>query len=311
MGTASAAPVLRSLLPLDGFRPLGPRAKAAAFAAGAVLFWATWPTLATLAMPAPPFSVFGLAAAVGLAAALLMAILRRRTASFLATPFRSVLLVSVGLLVNNVLYLFAMPRIGPAEANVVAYLWPVMLVLIMAARRRERLGPWRLGGIALGFAGAVVAIGPSFALGFDLAGVVLAFLSGLTFAVYAAVRSHGREADDVIGPSMGLLAVLALVLHFGFEAPASLSSSQLLAIAGIGIVPLTLSNALWDQAARTGHTALISGIAYATPLAAVFLLALFGVGEVSYGVMAGAVLIVIGALGASGIALRVPDFRKP
>lgn len=112
---------------VGGFRRLGPRARAAALAVGAVLFWATWPTLATLASPAPPFLVFGLAAAVGFAAALFMAILRGRTASFVATPLRTVLLVSVGLLVNNVLYLFAMPRIGPAEANVVAYLWPERL----------------------------------------------------------------------------------------------------------------------------------------------------------------------------------------
>ncbi|RWD74238.1 MAG: hypothetical protein EOS37_03195 [Mesorhizobium sp.] len=309
METVSAASVFRLQLPLDGLRPLGPRAKAAALAVGAVLFWATWPTLATLASPAPPFLVFGLAAAVGFVAALFMAFMRGRTASFVATPFRTVLLVSVGL--NNVLYLFAMPRIGPAEANVVAYLWPVMLVLIMAWKRRERLGPSRLGSIVLGFVGAVVAIGPSFALGFDLFGVFLAFLSGLTFAIYAAVRSDGREAEDVIGPSMGLLAVLALALHFGFEAPISLSPSQLLAIAAIGIVPLTLSNALWDRATRTGHAALISAIAYATPLAALSLLALLGVGDVSYGVAAGAVLIVIGALGASGICGRIPGSRKP
>jgi drug/metabolite transporter (DMT)-like permease len=298
------APVFRFHLLSDGLRPLGPRARAAALAVGAVLFWATWPTLATLASPAPPFLVFGLAAAVGFVAALSIAVLRGRTASFVAMPFRTVLLVSVGLLVNNVLYLFAMPRIGPAEANVVAYLWPVMLVLIMARKRHERLGPSRLGSIALGFVGAVIAIGPSFALGFDLFGVLLAFLSGLTFAIYAAVRSDGREVEDVIGPSMGLLAVLALALHVGFEAPVSLSSSQLLAIAAIGVVPLTLSNALWDRATRTGHTALISAIAYATPLAALSLLALLGIGNVSYGVAAGAVLVVIGALGASGLFWR-------
>jgi drug/metabolite transporter (DMT)-like permease len=168
METVFTAPVFRFHLPVGGLRPIGPRARAAALAVGAVLFWATWPTLATLASPAPPFLVCGLAAAVGFAAALFMAILRGRTASFVATPLRTVLLVSVGLLVNNVLYLFAMPRIGPAEANVVAYLWPVMLVLIMALKRRERLSPSRLGSIALGFVGAVVAIGPSFALGFDL-----------------------------------------------------------------------------------------------------------------------------------------------
>lgn len=302
----SALFTFRFSLLIDAYWPLGPRAKAAAFAASAVLFWATWPTLATLAYPSPPFLVFGLAATVGFVLSLSVALIRGRTASFIATPPRTMLLVSVALLTNNVLYLLAMRRIGPAEANVIAYLWPVLLVLITARWQRERLDPLRLGGIALGFVGATLAIGPTFALGFDLYGVVLAFLSGLTFAIYAAIRTHGRESGDVIGPSMGLLAFLALGLHLIFEVRADLSWSQLSAIAAIGIVPLTLSNALWDRASRTGQTALISSIAYATPLAALALLAIFGVVAVSSGAATGALLVVFGALAASGLLGRRP-----
>lgn len=151
-----------------------------------------------------------------------------------------------------------------------------------------------------------MAIGPTFALGFDLYGVILAFLSGLTFAIYAAIRSRGREPGDVIGPSMGLLAVLAIGLHFVFEARTTLSLSQLSAIAVVGVVPLTFSNVLWDRASRMGHTVLISSIAYATPLAALALLAIFGVVAVSFAAVAGALLVVIGALAASGLGGRRP-----
>jgi drug/metabolite transporter (DMT)-like permease len=284
--------------------PLGPRAKAASLAVGAVLLWATWPALATVASPAPPFLVFGLAAAFGFLISLCLAAGRRRLAPFLATPPATLVLVAIALLTNNSLYLFAMPRIGPAEANVIAYLWPIMLVLILAHLRRERLQAMHLTGISLGFIGVALAIGPKFAHGFDTIGVMLDFLSGLTFAAYAAIRAQGREAGDVIGPSMGLLAILALGLHFMFEAPGNLGPTQWLAIAGIGIAPLTLSNALWDRASRTGHTAMVSGIAYATPLAALLLLALFGAGTVSYNVMGGAVLVVLGALAASGLITR-------
>jgi len=57
-----------------------------------------------------------------------------------------------------------------------------------------------------------------------------------------------------------------MVLHFAFEEPTALTVAQCFAIAAIGIAPLTLSNALWDRASRSGHTAAISGIAYLTPL---------------------------------------------
>ncbi|MFS9599114.1 hypothetical protein, partial [Klebsiella variicola] len=50
---------------LERLASSGPQARAAGLALGSVLLWATWPTLATVANPAPPFLIFGLAAAVG------------------------------------------------------------------------------------------------------------------------------------------------------------------------------------------------------------------------------------------------------
>lgn len=297
--------VFRAPFTLGGYLPSGPRARAASFAIGAVLLWATWPTLATLAAPAPPFLVFGLAAVIGCVVSFSLAALRGRVYQYVRTPPRTLVFVALALLTNNALYLYAMPRIGPAEANVISYLWPVMLVAIMSRLRRERLKPLQLMGIGLGFAGAVLAIGPAFERGLDPVGIALALLSGLTFAIYAAIRTRGREAEDVIGPSMGLLAVLALSAHFAFEPAVDLTPTQWLAIAGIGIAPLTLSNALWDLAGRTGsNTSMISGIAYMTPLASICLLALFGVAPISVAVAVAAVLVVTGALAASGLVSR-------
>jgi drug/metabolite transporter (DMT)-like permease len=302
---SASPPLLLSLDPLIGrLPPLGPQARAVSLALGAVLLWATWPTLATVASPAPPFLTFGLAAGVGFVVSLALSVLQGKSARFFSTSPVTLVTVTVGLLTNNILYLLAMPRIGPAEANVIAYLWPVLLVAIMATLRKEQLGSVRMMGIALGFLGAAFAIAPTFEHGFDPTGALLAFLSGVTFAVYAVIRSYGRESHDVIGPSMGLLAVLALSLHAAFEAPASLAPTQWFAIVGIGVAPLTLSNALWDRAIRTGYTAMISGIAYLTPLAALLLLAFFGAGTVSTGAAAGAVLVVTGALVASGLLQR-------
>lgn len=285
---------------LERLPPFGPQARAAGIALGAVLLWSTWPTLATVANPAPPFLIFGLAAAVGFVISFGVSTAQGKTADFFATSPRTLAIVTIGLLANNILYLLAIRRIGPAEANVISYLWPVLLVAIMARLRRQLLGRVQGLGIAGAFIGAAVAIGPAFDNGFDATGILLAFFSGLIFAIYAAVRSYGRETHDVVGPSMGLLAVLALGFHWAFEPSASLSLPQGLAIAGIGIAPLTLSNALWDRAVRTGCTAMISGIAYLTPLASLVLLAVFGVGTVSTTVAAGALLVVIGALAASG-----------
>jgi drug/metabolite transporter (DMT)-like permease len=279
--------------------PWGPKARAVLLAFGAVTLWATWPTLATWARPAPPFLVLALGSAVGFALSLARAAGQGEARAFLATPPRTLAFVAAGLLVNNILYLMAMPRIGPAEANVISYLWPILLVLILSRMDRSQLRRIQWLGILTAFAGAALAIGPTFAGGFDLGGAALAFASGLAFAIYAAIRSRGQERADVIGPSMGVIAVLSMILHCAFEAPAALAPSQLVAIAAIGVAPLTLSNALWDRASRTGQMTTISAIAYLTPLVGLLLLSLTGVAAVTWGTAVGAVLIVAGALAAS------------
>ncbi|MBZ9677252.1 DMT family transporter [Mesorhizobium sp. ES1-1] len=279
--------------------PFGPRARAASLAVGAVLMWATWPTLAIWARPAPPFLVLSLASIVGFSVSVARAAASGHIGAFVRTSPRTILLVTVGLLVNNVLYLMAMPRIGPAEANVIAYLWPILLVLILSAAHRSPLMVGQWGGILAAFLGAALAIGPTFSHGFDLLGLALAFLSGLSFAIYAALRSLGKEPHDVIGPSMGIIGAICMVLHAIFEQPVSLTGAQCLAIAAIGVAPLTLSNALWDRASRSGHAATISGIAYLTPLVSLLLLAAFGVASISWMTIVGALLIVTGAYTAS------------
>ena len=286
----------RDLLPVP---PLGPKARAASLALGAVLLWATWPTLATWAQPAPPFLIFALGSAVGFAVSLAPRPPRGRARAFVQTPPRTLLLVAGGLLVNNVLYLMAMPRIGPAEANVVSYLWPILLVLIVARWTARGSRGASGSASAAAFAGASLAIGPTFARGVDGVGLLLAFGSGLTFAVYAAIRSRGRERHDVIGPAMGLMALLSLGLHLAVETTPPLGWTQLLAIAAIGVAPLTLSNALWDRASRTGQHGddLGVGLPHAArrPPAA---RAVRG-GNGVWSTAVGAVLIVAGALAAS------------
>jgi drug/metabolite transporter (DMT)-like permease len=128
---------------------------------------------------------------------------------------------------------------------------------------------------------------------------MMALGSGLVFALYALIRSYGRESGDVIGPSMLLIAVAGLGLHFLLEESVALNGTQLLAIAGIGLAPLSVSNMLWDRAARTGQLPLISTIAFLTPFGALLLLGLSGAAAVNASTFAGAVFIVIGAFAAA------------
>ena len=285
--------------------PAGPRARAVALAGGATLLWSTWPLLASLAAPAPPLLVLGGGALVAWLLSGVRAALAGSLADFASVPPRTLALVAAGLMSNNVLYLVAMPRLGPAEANVVAYLWPVMLVAFGALAHRTPLRARQVAGLIIGFAGAATVIGARFERGLDVIGLACAFGSGLAFALYALARSFGHERGDVIGPGLGVVAVLSLAGHVAFEAPFVPDAVQALAIVGIGLAPLGISNMLWDRASRTGELATVSGIAYATPLAALLLLAATGAAAVTTSAALGAILIVVGACCASGIGFGV------
>lgn len=214
----------------------------------------------------------------------------------MARSWRGVAIVTVGVVLNDFFYLTAISRIGAAEANVVHYLWPIFLCLIVALLVRKLPSWLQVAGILVAFCGAVLAIAPAFKVDLDVKGVVFGLLGGLTFAIYSAVRSYGRENTDIVGPAMGVIAVVSLVGHVALEEPALPDIQQLVAIAAIGIIPLTLSTMLWDQATRTGQTATISAIAYFNPIIALLLLSLLGAETVTLTTFIAAILIVLGAL---------------
>lgn len=267
-----------------------------ALAFGAVGGWATWPLLAGYAAPASPLLVLGLAAMMSFVVTLASALARRRVRAAFSIPPKTIAIVAAGLAFNNLFYLIAIGRIGPAEANVVHYLWPIFLLLLVCVLRRRLPAPLQLLGVALAFTGAAIAIGPQFSGGLDVLGLIAGLSGALTFAVYSTLRSRGTETTDVIGPSMGVIAVFALVGHGLSGQPTDLDTGQWMAIALIGAVPLTLSNRLWDRALRSGEVASITAIPYLNPLLAVMLLAVFSAASLPLTILLAAALTVSGAL---------------
>lgn len=274
----------------------GPKARSFVLVAGAVVLWASWPAIATLAGPAPPLLVLGAAALIGCLVSLLQAVRRNAVRSFVSVPFRTLTFVAVGLMGNNAFYLAAIARIGPAEANVVHYLWPVFLVLLASMLHRRLPSSAQALGIACGFAGVAIALSPQMGGTLDVVGVLLGVCGALTFAIYSAGRSLAKVETDVVGPSLGLAGISALLAHVVLEPVYWPSAGEWLAIALMGIGPFAVANVLWDRATRAGPAATISSLAFLTPLVAMVLLAVFGLGNVTRATVVGAMFAIAGAV---------------
>src|SRR5882757_3957777 len=172
------------------------RGRAMAAGCGAIALWGALATLSVLAGPVPPFQMVAMTFTLGATIGILRA--RRRGLSWsdlLNWPTRVWLLGVGGLFGYHALYFAALQLAPPAEANLVNYLWPLLIVLLSAPLAGERLGWPHLSGAALGFAGvALLAFGRGVAFAGDHAlGYALALGCAFAWSLYSVLsRRFGQ-----------------------------------------------------------------------------------------------------------------------
>ena len=189
-----------------------PKAKATLIGAGAIALWATLALLTTASGAAPPFEMAGMTFLIGGAVGLGYAAARGRLAR-LRQPWKVWAVGVGGLFGYHALYFAALRAAPPAQASLVAYLWPLLIVLMSALLPGERLQGRHIAGAALGFGGAALLVGAG---GTDAppgwgpaAGAGLRFHLDRLFAGLAAVERGAdgggrRLLSGDLGPRLGL-----------------------------------------------------------------------------------------------------------
>jgi drug/metabolite transporter (DMT)-like permease len=260
-------------------------------ALGAILLWALFATLVRFAGDAPPLLLTGIALCCGSLASMHRWREWQVPASTFAFGVASLFLYHVCLV--------AAFRLAPiAEANLLNYLWP-LLIVVLAGWGPEGTGlrAGQIAGCAIAFIGCAIVIAPSNASlsSSHLAGYALAILAALGWAVYSvAPRSMAAYSSWATGGFCLGAGLLALVGHACFEAPYAPSGAELAGMAAIGIGPLGLSFVLWDRAMRVGRASTIGSLCYLTPVLSTLGLAVTGaVADSAWARLAPALLLVL------------------
>ena len=107
---------------------------------GAILLWSALALLTASAGAIPPFELAALTFAIGGGFGLAYAAARGRLAA-LIQPWPVWAVGVGGLFGYHALYFAALRRAPPAEASLIAYLWPLLIVLFSALLPGERLRP--------------------------------------------------------------------------------------------------------------------------------------------------------------------------
>jgi drug/metabolite transporter (DMT)-like permease len=282
--------------------------KADFFTFGAVLLWATLASLATLLSDIPPFLLTGIGLLIG--AAVSLPALRSGIKPW-KVPARSLLIGVYGLFGYHFMLFLALQTAPAVEANLVNYLWPLLIVLLSPLFTKSLSLNFRYVLAALsGFAGAVIAITyNSSALGSSSieVGYLFALAAAVIWATYSlATTKVPRFPTPAIGLFALVSGLLAIGAHFVFEPAASISASDWILLVMLGTGPLGGAFYLWDAALKIGDPRRIGLLAFLTPLLSTVLLVLVSGNSLSWQLLVATALIVGGAL----LGPRTPSEAK-
>jgi drug/metabolite transporter (DMT)-like permease len=207
-----------------------------------------------------------------------------------------------GLFGYHACYFAALSLAHPVEANLINYLWPLLIVMFSGLLPGEHLRWWHIAGATAGLLGCALLIGGGTG-GLELryaAGYAMALCSALIWATYSVLSRRVREVPtDAVGAFCGATAVLAFLAHLTFEQTYVPHGSQWLAILVLGVGPVGAAFYLWDYGVKRGDIKALGALSYMTPLLSTLLLVLFGRGEPSVRLGLACLLIVGGAVLAS------------
>lgn len=269
--------------------------------AGAIGLWGALAALSVAVGPVPPFQMVAMTFAIGAAIGVIRALVRGLTLKELVSwPPRVWLLGVGGLFGYHALYFAALQAAPPAEANLVNYLWPLLIVLLSAPLAGEKLGWAHLLGALLGFAGvALLALsrGLSFSGSYAL-GYALALGCAFAWSLYSVLsRRFGETPTDAIASFCAAASILSLVCHCLFEKtvwPAS--TTAWLAVVALGLGPTGGAFYLWDHAVKRGDIRTLGALSYAAPILSTFLLIACGLAEATRALIFATLLVTAGAI---------------
>lgn len=276
--------------------------RATAIGSVAILMWATLAPLAALVGTMPPFQLvacsFALATVLGMGWSLIRG---KNPLSVLIQPPLVWVIGVGGLFGFHFLYFLALQSAPPVEANLINYLWPLLIVLLAAALPEERLEAGHVLGALAGLAGTVLLVTRGEGLSVDarfLPGYATALGSAVTWAVYSVLRRRfgGGTGDAVTGFCLGT-AILATACHLSWETtvwPATPVGWGALLALGLG--PVGSAFFLWDHGVRQGDIRALGALSYAAPVLSTLLLIAGGLAVGHWSVWAACAIITGGSL---------------
>ena len=249
-----------------------PSLRATWLALGAIALWATLAPVGVRLSHLPPFLTAGCALLIGSLVALPWSGFQWRLA---IVPAKTLALGIYGLFGYHFLLFLAFRTAPAVQANLVNYLWPLLIVVLAPLfHKHSRLHFRQVIAALAGLTGAILVMtnGQAVSVDFNF-GYLAALASAFIWATYSLMTQRvGAFHTAAIGNFGFVSGILALLCHFMLETPVTLSLNDAGLLTWMGLGPLGLAFYLWDAALKNGNAQHIGLLSFLTPLCSTLLL---------------------------------------
>ena len=266
----------------------------------AIVLWSLLALLTVGSAPVPPFQLSAICFAIG---GLIGLIWIYRTGGYrllAGTGWKVYAFGTAGLFGYHFFYFSALRMAPAAEAGLIAYLWPLLIVLFSGLLPGETLRRGHIIGALIGFSGAAVIVlgGATGVSATAVPGLGLAFLCALTWSSYSVLsRRLGSVPTSSVAVFCVITAALSLLAHLALEQTAwpvgvlGWTSTMML-----GLGPVGLAFYVWDIGVKRGDIQLLGVASYAAPLLSTLVLVAAGITQATWPLLLAALLITGGAV---------------
>lgn len=266
----------------------------------AILLWASLGLFSILTKDIPPFELVSLSFCIAFFIGLIL--LKKQKVKFsklFEQPLKVWIIGVCGLFGYHFFYFLGIKNAPVVEANLINYLWPLLIVLFSSFLPNERLRWFHILGASLGLFGAIFLVTKGASFNFEkeyMWGYLFALIAAFIWSSYSVISKTLSHVPtySVTGFCM-ITAVLSFLCHLLFEQTVIPTSLELLGIIMLGLGPVGGAFYLWDYGVKNADIKLLGSISYFTPLLSTLLLVALGYATFSFSIALACIFIVLGS----------------
>lgn len=283
--------------------------KATLIGFSAILMWSLLALFTAASGKMPPFQLSAICFLIGSLPGLAVLVAKPERLALLKQPAKVWITGIAGLFGYHFLYFTALRNAPAVEAGLIAYLWPLLIVVGSALLPGERLRWYHIAGALAGLVGTILIVARN-GVAFDdayLIGYGAAFLCAFTWSGYSLItRRFEAVSTDVVTGFCLATSILSFVCHLALETTVWPETTfEWLAVAGLGLLPVGAAFYAWDFGVKNGNIQLLGVSSYAAPVLSTLILILFGFAEPSWRIALACLFVTGGAvLAAQDLILR-------